>query len=260
MSLLTLDHIEVKLGGLSILRDISLRVDKGEIVCVLGANGVGKTTLMRTLSGIYHPAKGSIILDGEPIHRLPAHAIVRLGLAQAPEGRQIFPTMTVEENLILGGIQQGKHSREREQVLSLFPLLKERLKQKAGSLSGGEQQMLCIGRALMGRPRILLLDEPSLGLAPRLVQQIFELLQHIRRQGIAILLVEQNARAALKISHRAYVVEGGRISLSGAAADLAGDERIRRAYLGERRAETSRGDMLSPTAASSYRRSSVSSR
>nr|WP_213991836.1 ABC transporter ATP-binding protein [Sodalis sp. dw_96] len=239
MSLLEIEHLAVKLGGLTIVQDISLQVDKGEIVCVLGANGVGKTTLMRTLSGIYHPSAGTIMLDGHPIHRLPAHAIVRLGLAQAPEGRQIFPTMTVEENLILGGIQQGKKSSERDRVLSIFPLLKDRLKQKAGSLSGGEQQMLCIGRALMGRPRILLLDEPSLGLAPRLVRQIFDLLQQIRRQGIAILLVEQNARAALKISDRAYVVEGGRISLNGTAAELAGDGRVRRAYLGERRGEAS---------------------
>ncbi|XBS71244.1 ABC transporter ATP-binding protein [Acerihabitans sp. KWT182] len=235
MSLLTIEHIAVNLGGLPIVQDISLRVEQGEIVCVLGANGVGKTTLMRTLSGIYHPSAGAVLLDGRPIHRLPAHAIVRLGLAQAPEGRQIFPAMTVEENLILGGIQQAKTHGERERVLSIFPLLKDRLKQKAGSLSGGEQQMLCIGRALMGRPRILLLDEPSLGLAPKLVRQIFALLQHIRRQGIAILLVEQNARAALRIADRAYVVEGGRIVLCGAAADLAGDEGVRRAYLGERR-------------------------
>lgn len=239
MSLLTVQNLEVKLGGLTIVRDISLQVDQQEIVCVLGANGVGKTTMMRTLSGIYHPSAGSITLGGQPIHRLPAHTIVRLGLSQAPEGRQIFPTMTVEENLILGGIQAGKKNDARAEVLDIFPLLQERLKQKAGSLSGGEQQMLCIGRALMSRPRILLLDEPSLGLAPRFVQKIFALLQQIRQQGTAILLVEQNARAALKIADRAYIVEGGRILLDGNAAELAGDERIRRAYLGESPAKAS---------------------
>jgi branched-chain amino acid transport system ATP-binding protein len=241
MSLLTVQNLEVKLGGLTIVRDISLQVDQDEIVCVLGANGVGKTTLMRTLSGIYHPSAGSITLGGQPIHRLPAHTIVRLGLSQAPEGRQIFPTMTVEENLILGGIQAGKKNDAREEILAIFPLLQERLKQKAGSLSGGEQQMLCIGRALMSRPRILLLDEPSLGLAPRFVQKIFALLKQIRQQGTAILLVEQNARAALKIADRAYIVEGGRVLLNGNAAELADDERIRRAYLGESSTDAATG-------------------
>lgn len=238
MSLLEVTNLEVKLSGLPIVRDISLEVRKGQIVTVLGANGVGKTTLMKALSGIYRASKGQIIFRNENISALPAHTIVRYGLAQAPEGRQIFSGMTVAENLRLGAIQDDSGRSELENVLSIFPLLKERFRQKAGSLSGGEQQMLCIARALMSKPQLLLLDEPSLGLAPKLTRQIFELIKAIRDYGTAILLVEQNARAALAIADQAYVIEGGKVTLSGSASALADDERIRHAYLGAQPAET----------------------
>jgi branched-chain amino acid transport system ATP-binding protein len=233
MSLLEVSNLEVKLSGLPIVKDISLSVSKGQIVTVLGANGVGKTTLMRTLSGIYRASQGHITFAGKDLTSLPAHEIVRLGLAQAPEGRQIFSGMTVDENLRLGAVQQKGNLAELENVLAIFPLLKERIRQKAGSLSGGEQQMLCIARALMSRPQLLLLDEPSLGLAPKLTRQIFDLIQTIRDYGTSILLVEQNARAALAIADFAYVIEGGRVTLSGKASVLSHDERIRQAYLGE---------------------------
>lgn len=233
MSLLEVTDLEVKLSGLPIVRDISLEVRKGQIATILGANGVGKTTLMKALSGIYRASKGQIIFRNENIAALPAHVIVRYGLAQAPEGRQIFSGMTVEENLRLGAIQDDSGKSELENVLSIFPLLRERYRQKAGSLSGGEQQMLCIARALMSKPQLLLLDEPSLGLAPKLTRQIFELIQTIRDYGTSILLVEQNARAALAIADQAYVIEGGKVTLSGNASALADDERIRHAYLGE---------------------------
>lgn len=231
--LLDVRALDVQLGGLPILHDLSLQVDEGEIVSVLGANGVGKTTLMRTLSGLYRPTRGEITFGGQPIHGLSAHAIVQAGLAQAPEGRQIFADMTVDENLVLGGIQQpAKASTTRAAMLEMFPVLQERLKQKAGTLSGGEQQMLCIARALMSEPRLLLLDEPSLGLAPQLVKRIFTLIRDIRKAGTTVLLVEQNARAALGISDRAYVMEHGRIVLQGAGKELADNERVREAYLG----------------------------
>lgn len=231
--LLDVRALDVQLGGLPILHDLSLQVDEGEIVSVLGANGVGKTTLMRTLSGLYRPTRGEITFGGQSIHGLSAHAIVQAGLAQAPEGRQIFADMTVDENLVLGGIQQpAKASTTRAAMLEMFPVLQERLKQKAGTLSGGEQQMLCIARALMSEPRLLLLDEPSLGLAPQLVKRIFTLIRDIREAGTTVLLVEQNARAALGISDRAYVMEHGRIVLQGAGKELADNERVREAYLG----------------------------
>ena len=232
--ILEVRDLSVGIGGLSILRGVSLGVPEGGIVCVLGANGVGKTTLMRTLSGIWTPSAGSIRFAGEEIGGLPSHRIVARGLAQAPEGRQIFGAMTVAENLALGGARLAAADRaaEQERVLAMFPILRERFRQKAGSLSGGEQQMLCIGRALMARPRLLLLDEPSLGLAPRLVGQIFDLITRIREQGTPILLVEQNARAALGIADEAHVMEAGRIALSGTGAALAADPRVAAAYLG----------------------------
>ena len=232
--ILEVRDLSVGIGGLSILRGVSLAVPAGSIVCVLGANGVGKTTLMRTLSGIWAPTSGSIRFGGEEIGGLPSHRIVALGLAQAPEGRQIFGAMTVAENLALGGARLAPPERaaEQERVLAMFPILRERFRQKAGSLSGGEQQMLCIGRALMARPKLLLLDEPSLGLAPRLVGQIFDLITQIRTQGTPILLVEQNARAALAIADEAHVMEAGRIALSGTGAELAADPRVAAAYLG----------------------------
>jgi branched-chain amino acid transport system ATP-binding protein len=221
------------MGPLKILHGIDLDVAPRGIVTVLGANGVGKTTLLRALSGIYAPSAGSIRFDGASIGGLPSHAIVARGLAQAPEGRQIFAAMTVLENLRLGAVARGGPAEaDLERVFGLFPVLKARIAQRAGSLSGGEQQMLCVGRALMARPKLLLMDEPSLGLAPKLVRQIFDLVLAIRDAGTPILLVEQNARAALRVADTAHVMEGGRIVLSGPAAELAADERVRAAYLG----------------------------
>jgi branched-chain amino acid transport system ATP-binding protein len=225
--------LEVAMGPLKILHGIDLDVAPRGIVTVLGANGVGKTTLLRALSGIYAPSAGSIRFDGASIGGLASHAIVARGLAQAPEGRQIFSAMTVLENLRLGAVARGGPAEaDLERVFGLFPVLKARIAQRAGSLSGGEQQMLCVGRALMARPKLLLMDEPSLGLAPKLVRQIFDLVLAIRDAGTPILLVEQNARAALRVADMAHVMEGGRIVLSGAAAELAADERVRAAYLG----------------------------
>ncbi len=231
--ILEVRDLTVRMGPQEILRGVSLDVAEGAIVAVLGANGVGKTTLMRALSGIYRTSGGATVFDGEDMTDSPSHEVVRRGLAQAPEGRQIFGTMTVRENLLLGG-RTLRHDRaaRMERMLELFPRLRERLTQKAGSLSGGEQQMLCIARALMSKPRLLLLDEPSLGLAPMVVKQIFDLLVQIRGEGTSILLVEQNARAALRVADHAYVMEAGRVTLSGSAADLAADPRVRAAYLG----------------------------
>lgn len=228
--ILAIEDLHVSMGVQEILRGVDLQVAEGEIVAVLGANGVGKTTLMRAISGVYRVAAGHIRWRGEEITNLASHKIVEKGLLQAPEGRQIFSGMSVRENLILGG---GPHGlAELDRILPLFPVLGERMGQIAGSLSGGEQQMLCIARALMRRPAMLLLDEPSLGLAPKLVKTIFDLVKAIRQQGVSILIVEQNARAALKVADRAAVMEGGRIVLSGPAADLAADQRVADAYLG----------------------------
>jgi branched-chain amino acid transport system ATP-binding protein len=232
--LLQVQGLAVRMGMQQILSEVTLAVPERGVITVLGANGVGKTTLMRTLSGIYRASAGEILLDGQPIERLPPHRIVQRGLAQAPEGRQVFSNMSVRENLVLGaGAAHGDEFQHRlDEVLKRFPVLGERIGQLAGSLSGGEQQMLCIGRALMSRPRLLLLDEPSLGLAPKLVQQIFALVARIRDSGTSILLVEQNVHAALEVADHAYVMEGGRIVLSGPAAQLRDDPRVRDAYLG----------------------------
>ncbi|GAB5377300.1 MAG: ABC transporter ATP-binding protein [Acuticoccus sp.] len=230
MSLCEIRDVTVRMGVQEILRGVSLDVPQGAIVAVLGANGVGKTTLMRAISGIYRVASGSIALGGTDITNWPSHRIVSLGVCQAPEGRQIFANMTVRENLTLGGGANGMG--EFDKVMALFPALKDRMGQRAGSLSGGEQQMLCIGRALMAGPKLLLLDEPSLGLAPKLVSLIFQLVARIREEGVSILIVEQNARAALKVADTAHVIDDGRIVLSGASADLASDPRIVDAYLG----------------------------
>ena len=230
MSLLEIRGLTVAMGLQEILHGVDLSVPERGIVAVLGSNGVGKTTLMRAISGIYSPKAGSILFRGEDIARLKSHEIVARGLLQAPEGRQIFASMTVLENLVIGG---GRHGlAELDRVLALFPVLGQRRGQMAGSLSGGEQQMLCIARALMARPTILLLDEPSLGLAPKVVKSIFDLLAQIRSEGLSILIVEQNAKAALRIADRAAVMEGGRIVIEGPSADLAGDPRIVEAYLG----------------------------
>lgn len=230
MSLCDIRDVTVRMGVQEILRGVSLEVPEGSIVAVLGANGVGKTTLMRAISGIYRVTSGTIAFAGTDITNWPSHKIVARGVCQAPEGRQIFSNMSVRENLVLGGGPAGL--REFDKVMTLFPVLKERLGQSAGSLSGGEQQMLCIGRALMAGPKLLLLDEPSLGLAPKLVSLIFQLVARIREEGVSILIVEQNARAALKVADTAHVIEAGRIVLSGASADLASDKRIVDAYLG----------------------------
>lgn len=230
MVLLEVRDLHVSMGVQEILHGIDIDLGEGEIVAMLGANGVGKTTLMRALSGIYRVKRGTITLAGEDITNAPSHTIVARGLCQAPEGRQIFATMSVRENLVLGG---GSHGLARlDEVLQLFPILGERMGQAAGSLSGGEQQMLCIARALMRNPRVLLLDEPSLGLAPKLVKLIFDLVAQIREQGVSILIVEQNARGALRVADRAAVMESGRVVLSGPAAELASDPRIVEAYLG----------------------------
>ena len=228
--LLSIADLHVAMGPQEILHGVRLDVPEGAIVAVLGSNGVGKTTLMRAVSGIYRAKQGTITFRGQPIANMPAHRIVQLGLSQAPEGRQIFSNMNVRENLVLGGGDVGLGELDR--VLAMFPILSERLRQNAGSLSGGEQQMLCIARALMRRPSLLLLDEPSLGLAPKIVAQIFDLIGRIRAEGVSILLVEQNARAALRIADHAAVLEDGRIVLSGPADQLRDDPRIAEAYLG----------------------------
>ncbi len=230
MSLLEIRGLTVAMGIQEILHGVDLDVPEKGIVAVLGSNGVGKTTLMRAISGIYRAKAGTIRFRGEDVSKLKSHDIVARGLLQAPEGRQIFASMTVRENLVLGG---GIHGlSELDRILVRFPKLGERMAQTAGSLSGGEQQMLCIARALMAKPALLLLDEPSLGLAPKFVKVIFDLVSQIREEGLSILIVEQNAKAALRIADRAAVMEGGRIALEGPAAELSGDARIVEAYLG----------------------------
>jgi branched-chain amino acid transport system ATP-binding protein len=233
-ALLRIENLTVPIGAQIVLRDVSLRVNEGQIVCLLGSNGVGKTTLMRTISGIYRNAAGSILFDGAEIMNRPTHAIVAAGIAQAPEGRHIFAAMTVGDNLRVGASLRppGEVATSMERIFGLFPLLKSRLRQRAGSLSGGEQQMLCIGRALMASPRLLLLDEPSLGLAPLVVRSIFALVERIRQSGTSILMVEQNARAALAVSDHAYLMEGGRIVLDGPATEIVRADRVVSAYLG----------------------------
>ena len=234
MAILRVQNVEVRMGAQQVLRGVTIEVPDKAVITVIGSNGVGKTTLMRVISGIYRCAAGSIIFEGRPITNVKSHRIVRLGLVQAPEGRMIFGAMTVRENLVLGACSTrgGDISAQFDYVLSLFPPLADRLAQKAGSLSGGEQQMLCIGRALMAKPKLLLLDEPSLGLAPLVVQLIFDLIGRIGTEGTAILLVEQNARGALKVADYGYVMEGGRIVLEGPAGDLYADERVQSAYRG----------------------------
>jgi len=237
MALLEINDLTVYYGHVHAVKGISLNVEPGEIVALIGANGAGKSTTLRAISGLVHP-QGDIVFDGRKISTVPAHEIVRMGIGHVPEGRKVFATLTVDENLTLGAYSRGNDrvgiEASRRQVFELFPRLAERRHQLAGTLSGGEQQMLAIGRALMAKPRLMLLDEPSLGLAPLLVQSIFQTIQEINAQGTTVLLVEQNARAALKLAHRAYVLETGRIALSGPASELAQDPRVRRAYLGER--------------------------
>lgn len=235
--MLTISNLHVYYGAIRALDGISLEVQQGEIVTMIGANGAGKSTTIRTISGLVRPREGEVLYEGQPIQRLPAHQIVTLGVGQSPEGRRVFANMTVRENLELGAYTRQKYRAEvredLERVFQFFPRLKERISQSAGTLSGGEQQMLAIGRALMARPRLLLLDEPSLGLAPFLVQSIFRIIQDINAQGVTILLVEQNAHQALRIADRGYVLETGRVVLADTAANLLKNDTIRKAYLGE---------------------------
>jgi branched-chain amino acid transport system ATP-binding protein len=232
--LLTIDGLRVSYGVIEALRGIDLEVDAGEIVTLLGANGAGKTTTLRTISGLLRPTAGSIMFDGQRLDTTPPHEVVALGIGHVPEGRRIFPRMSVRENLLMGAYRRrGDLSDDLDRVLSLFPVLKERVRQDGGTLSGGEQQMLAIGRALMGQPRLLLLDEPSMGLAPLVVQKIFEIIREINEQGTTVLLVEQNAAQALQLATRGYVLETGAIVMSDSALALVSDPRVRAAYLGE---------------------------
>lgn len=231
--LLDVDDIHVFYGKVEALKGVSLSIDKGEIVALIGANGAGKTTTLKTLSGLRPVRRGRITLDGGDITHMPGHKRVRLGLCQAPEGRGIFPGMTVVENLEMGAYdRRGSLRDDFDRVFQLFPRLADRRTQHGGTLSGGEQQMLAIGRALMARPQILLLDEPSMGLAPTLVRQIFQIIKEINQQGTTVLLVEQNAVQALSLAHRAYVLELGRVVRSAPARDLLADPAVRAAYLG----------------------------
>ncbi len=237
--MLKVKNIHASYGPITVLRNLSIHVDQGEIVCLIGANGAGKTTLLSTISGLLPVDSGEILFEGRPIHKTSPKKIVALGISQVPEGRLIFGPLSVEENLELGayhrikaGVDRREIEADMQEVYELFPRLEERKWQAAGTLSGGEQQMLAIGRAMMARPRLLLLDEPSLGLAPKLVDVILETIVRLNQSGMTILLVEQNARKALQHAHRGYVLENGRIVLQGPAQELLEDPDVRRAYLG----------------------------
>jgi branched-chain amino acid transport system ATP-binding protein len=234
VALLEVDQVDASYGNVRALHGVSLAVDEGEIVCLIGANGAGKSTTLKVISGLLRPRSGQVRLDGQRIDRLPGHRIVRLGICQAPEGRRIFPRMTVLENLEMGAFarREGVQERDLAMIYALFPRLKERTGQLGGTLSGGEQQMLAIGRALMARPRILLLDEPSMGLAPNLVELIFDTIREINQRGTSILLVEQNAVMALEVASRGYVLETGSIVLHDTTERLRADPTVQRAYLG----------------------------
>lgn len=233
--LFEIKDLEVSYGSIAAIKGISLEVHKGEIVTILGANGAGKTTTMRTISQLLKAKSGSIKFKGHELTQLPAHQIVKLGVSQSPEGRRVFGILTVEENLMLGAFVKSKMNKETlKWVYQLFPRLEERRKQLAGTLSGGEQQMLAIGRSLMSDPEMLLLDEPSLGLAPILVKAIFEQIKIIASKGVTVLLVEQNAKAALKLADRGYVLDVGKIALSGTSAELLASEKVQEAYLGKK--------------------------
>jgi branched-chain amino acid transport system ATP-binding protein len=232
---LEVEGIDVAYGDLRALRQVSLRVGGGEIVALVGSNGAGKTTALRTISGLLHPQSGTIRFDGTAIDRVPPHEIAKRGIGHVPEGRRLFPMMTVWENLLIGACTPEAKRRFGETIdviFGLFPRLKERRDQLAGTLSGGEQQMVAIGRALAMRPRLLMMDEPSLGLAPNLAQGIFDTIRDVNAQGVTVLLVEQNVKQALQLAHRAYVLENGELILQGNAAELAGNPHVRKAYLG----------------------------
>lgn len=234
-AMLEVKGLTVSYGAIRALRNVSLLVPRGKIVTLIGCNGAGKTTTLRAITGLARVAAGQVLLDGQPVTGKSAHEMVRLGVAHSPEGRGIFPNMTVDENLQLGSYARKDHAgipADRERALSLFPRLRERLKQSAGTLSGGEQQMLAIARAIMARPRLLLLDEPSLGLAPQIVKVIFQVIRDLNASGTTILLVEQNAHMALGIAHHGYVLDVGEVKMSAPAADLARSDEVRKAYLG----------------------------
>jgi branched-chain amino acid transport system ATP-binding protein len=234
-AILELKNINVSYGNIAAVKDLTLTVYPGEIVTLIGSNGAGKSTTLRTISGLLRPRSGDVMFKGNRINNIPGHDVVKLGICQSPEGRKIFQKMTVSENLDLGAFTRkdnAKIAEDRERVLELFPRLRERIDQKAGTMSGGEQQMLAVARALLGDPSLLLLDEPSMGLAPVLVDLIFETIERIREQGVTVLLVEQNALAALEIADYAYVLESGRLNMEGDAALLLDDDSVASAYLG----------------------------
>jgi branched-chain amino acid transport system ATP-binding protein len=233
--MLALDAVAARYGRITALHSVSLTVGAGELVCLIGSNGAGKTTTLKTISGLLHPAAGRILLDGSEIHGLTPREILQRGIAHCPEGRRVFPYMTVKENLEMGAYVRAdarEIAGDLDRVLGHFPILAERRRQSAGTLSGGEQQMLAIGRALMARPRLILFDEPSLGLAPTIVETVFTIIAGIQREGTTVLMVEQNAHMALQLATRAYVIETGRVTLEGLARDLANDPHVRQAYLG----------------------------
>ncbi|MBW3587623.1 MAG: ABC transporter ATP-binding protein [Cyanobacteria bacterium 0813] len=234
--MLEIKDIHTYYGNIHALKGVSLTVSQGEVVTLIGSNGAGKTTTLRTIQGLLRPRQGTVLFEGKPLEALSTEAIVRLGISQSPEGRLIFPRMTVQENLEMGAYLRNDTlaiKSDMEKALNLFPRLRERISQKGGTLSGGEQQMLAIARALMSRPRLLLLDEPSMGLAPMLVSQIFAIVRDINAEGTTILLVEQNARMALSVAHRGYVIQTGQVVVAGTASDLQSNETVRKAYLGE---------------------------
>jgi branched-chain amino acid transport system ATP-binding protein len=233
--MLEVKNIQVAYGKIVAVKDVSIDVKQGEIVTLIGSNGAGKSTTLRTISGLIKPKSGEILFNGKRIDGVPGHEIVGMGICHSPEGRRIFPRMTVKENLELGAFLRNDKTAvnaDMDRVLELFPRLKERIKQTAGTMSGGEQQMLAVSRALMGDPKLLLLDEPSMGLAPVLVELIFDTIVKIRKQGITILLIEQNATAALEVADRAYVLESGKVKMSGSAKELSSDDKVTKAYLG----------------------------
>jgi branched-chain amino acid transport system ATP-binding protein len=235
MALLEIDDIHVFYDNIEALKGVTIKVESGRIVTLVGANGAGKTTILRAVSGLLHPRLGEIRFAGQSLNEVPAHAIAAMGVRHVPEGRRIFARLTIAENLAMGAfVRRGRReiAEDRERMLTLFPVLRDRLNQIAGTLSGGEQQMVATARALMGRPRVLLMDEPSMGLSPVMVDRVFETIKAINEQGVAILLVEQNAVMALGVADDAYVMESGRIALSGRGADLLDDEKVQRAYLG----------------------------
>jgi branched-chain amino acid transport system ATP-binding protein len=235
--MLRVDDLHAAYGDIGVLKGITLEIRTGEIVCLLGANGAGKSTLLKVISGVLHPFQGNVLFQDQQITRYSPYMIVRMGLSHVPEGRQIFSRLTVMQNLLLGGYPRKNKKAEAQElfdfIFNLFPILKERLRQKAGTLSGGEQQMLAISRGLMSRPRLLLLDEPSLGLAPMIVEEIFRVIKDLRSRGISILLVEQNVIGALNIADRGYIMEIGKMAAHGKAAEMRGDDEVRRRYLGK---------------------------